>query len=109
MKVAVIADENTSLAFRLLGIKDVFVVRTPWDAEKAIKAVKEMSHVGIVLVGESAAEHIKGDIEELKRSRRGIYPLIMVIPDMKTVEEEKEDVLRGLIKRSIGVDILAKR
>ncbi len=109
MKVAVIADENTSLAFRLIGIKEAYVARSKWDAEKAVKAVREMSHIGIVLIGESVADYIKEEIEEWKKSRRGIYPIIMIVPDIKSVEEEREDPLRGMIKRSIGVDILAKR
>lgn len=108
MRVAVIADEITSIGYKLIGIRDVFVVRSKWDAVKTIRALREMPNVGIILVGESISEYVKDEIEEWKKEVKKIYPIVLSIPDIKSINEKIEDPIRNLVKRAIGVDILER-
>lgn len=108
MRVAVIADESTSLAYRLIGIKYVFAVKTKWDAIKTIRVLREMPDIGLVMIGESIMEYVKEEVDNWNKEKRKIYPIIVSFPDRRSIYEKVEDHIRNLVKRAVGIDILER-
>jgi len=100
-KIAIIGDDITNTGFNLGGVGYTFgeegLRERLYDLEK--------DNFGIIFITERIVEKNKSIIEDFKKSKRGILPLVIEIPDyMGPIE--KEDTISMLIKRAIGVDII---
>ncbi|AGB05165.1 archaeal/vacuolar-type H+-ATPase subunit F [Aciduliprofundum sp. MAR08-339] len=105
MKILVIGDRDMVNGFQLAGIKDVYEANDPWKIKEILDDVKFMKDVAIVIISRRMAQEIRDFLDEWKREK-GIYPIILEIPDKKG--GEFEDPMRSLVKRAIGVDILKR-
>ncbi len=99
-KVAVVAERELALGFKLIGIKDVFIAE-PQDEPRIVSELMEAKSHSLVMVSESAKKYMSADA--LRFVERSMYPLIVFIP-LPGVEESRESV-EALAKRILGVDI----
>jgi len=105
LKVSVIADRDTVNGFALTGIKDLYAVDNREEAKKALAEVMQDPDMGVVIINERYALYLQEDIRRW-REEKPLYPLIVEIQDKKG-RIEREDPIRILIKRAVGLDIEA--
>lgn len=105
MKVSVIADRETVNGFALAGIKDLYAVDNREEAKNALAEVMQDSDMGVVIITERYALYLHDDIRRW-REEKPLYPLIVEVQDKKG-RIEREDPIRMLIKRAVGLDIKA--
>lgn len=106
MEVALIGDKHTIYGFRLAGIKKTFLIeeRGKEDIRGILKGLFEGS-TALILITEKIAAEIGNLLEEAKRFRKGIMPIILQIPDSGGPLIAKVDPMRELIKRTVGFEI----
>jgi len=108
-KVVVVGKKDMTLGFSLAGIDETFTPADEYESKKRIDKLLESPDVGVILLSESIAEKIREHIQEKERERKGtIYPVIVEIPDKEGAVEDKEDPLKGKIKRAVGIDITSQ-
>ena len=78
MKILVIADPNTSLAFALAGI-DTRIVQSPAEIPDILQGLDRHS-ISLVLISEALAGENRATIERMVLEPGG--PLILEIPDI---------------------------
>ncbi|UCE37196.1 MAG: V-type ATP synthase subunit F [Thermoplasmata archaeon] len=105
MKISVIADKDTTMGFALTGIKDLYAVGNREEAKTALAEVMQDPDMGVLIITERYAHSLREDIQRF-REERPLYPLIVEVQD-KRGPMEKEDPIRILIKRAVGLDIEA--
>ena len=105
MKVSVIGDRDTVTGFALTGIKDLYAVKDREEAKSALAEVMQNPDIGVVIITERYAFSLSADIRRW-REEKPLYPLIVEIQDKKG-RIEREDPIRLLIKRAVGLDIKA--
>ncbi len=105
MKILVVGNKDMINGFQLAGIKDVYEANDAWKAKEILNDVKYMNDVAIVIISRRMAHEIREYLDDWKRDK-GIYPIILEIPDKKEVKVE--DPMRSLVKRAIGIDILKR-
>jgi V/A-type H+-transporting ATPase subunit F len=105
MRIVVVGDRDMVNGFQLAGIKDTYEAEDPWRVKEILNEIKDMPDVAIVIISRRIAYEIRDYINEWKKEK-GIYPIILEIPDKKEVEVE--DPMRDLVRRAIGIDILKR-
>ncbi|MCD6276335.1 V-type ATP synthase subunit F [Euryarchaeota archaeon ex4484_178] len=105
MRIVVVGSRDVVNGFQLAGIKDVYECEDSWRAKEILEEIRDMKDVAIVLIPTIISKEIRDFINEWKREK-GIYPVILEIPDRKEIEYE--DPMRELVRRAIGIDILKR-
>lgn len=105
MRVAVIADKDTALGFALTGIKDLYAAENREEAKSALAEVMQNPEIGVVIITERYAHSLREDIGRW-REEKPLYPLLVEVSDKKG-KMIREDPIRLLIKRAVGLDIKA--
>ncbi|MFQ5975092.1 MAG: V-type ATP synthase subunit F [Candidatus Hydrothermarchaeales archaeon] len=103
MNISVVADHTTVTGFRLAGIKDCHEVEKSEDAEEVLRSLTKEEDMGMIIITEAIAEKLRGEIDALIEGK--VTPLIVEIPDSKGPLPGKEDPIRRLVKRAVGVEI----
>ncbi len=103
MKVSVIGDKDTVMGFALTGIKDLYVVEDGEEAKQALSELMQNPDIGLVIITERYAHSLKENIRRW-REEKPLYPLIIEIQD-KSGKMDREDPIRMLIKRAVGIDV----
>ena len=106
MEIALIGDRHTVYGFRLAGIRKTFPIEE--IREQGIsEALKDLFGPGIalLLVTERVAEELGDKLEEANRFKKGMLPVIVVIPDSSGPMIKKIDPIRELIKRTVGFEM----
>ena len=101
-KIAIIGDALLSTGFALAGIKRTFIVRTGEEAESAVRQVMDDGEIGIAVIAEGLVDKIP-DRKTRLAIDSSIMPMFVPVPSYG--EGAREDVLRALIIRAIGIDI----
>jgi V/A-type H+-transporting ATPase subunit F len=101
-KIAIIGDTDTVVGFRLAGILKASVPSDSTAAREALIGYSQDSDVSLVIITERLAEQIRGTIEEITARP---YPVVVEIPDKRGRLEGRENPLRRLVKRAIGVEL----
>ncbi len=102
MRFFLISDNiDTQIGLRLVGIKGV-VVHEREEILAALKEVKKMEDVGIILMTEKIAELVPEAVYELRTSKS--LPLLTIIPDRHGTKRPKDFITR-YVKEAIGVRI----
>ncbi len=101
-KIAVIGDTDTVIGFRLAGILKATVSSDNTTTRRALNEYAQDQEVALVIINERLAEQVRNTIEEITTKP---YPVIVEIPDKRGRLEEKENPLRRLVKRAIGVEL----
>ncbi len=106
MKVAIIGDDDFVIGFQMGGVKLVYSCATPDDALKSIEKIRDMRDIAVLVIQRSYADKVREYINEWKH-KKDIYPVILELPGYGD-REAKEDPMRNVIKRAIGVDIMKR-
>jgi len=101
-KIAVLADKETAVYFKLSGIKNSYFVNNRAEAEKRIESLFANQEISLIMVTEQVFDWIQSRLTRMKREKE--YPLVVSIPG-KRGEKPKTDVLAELIKRTVGIEI----
>ncbi|MDD5194989.1 MAG: V-type ATP synthase subunit F [Candidatus Omnitrophica bacterium] len=100
MTIFCIADQESSMGFRLSGI-EIREVTTRADALEALRVAEAREGVGVILVTEKVVDFIKEEIEELTYQEQ--LPLILEIPSRGVFKRRK--TMGEFLKEAIGVSI----
>jgi V/A-type H+/Na+-transporting ATPase subunit F len=101
-KIATVSTEELSLGFRIAGVKDSIIVDNGTDAEEAIRNLLQRTDIGLIVVSTGVTKMIK-DRKVMNAIDTSLMPMFIEVPEYK--EEYKQDTLRRLILRAIGIDI----
>ncbi len=103
-KIGVMADKETSIYFKLGGVKNTWVVKSPEEAVKIFDEIKAKQLVSLVIATEPVFDWIK---DRLGKSKKEIeLPLVVSIPTRKGGGGKAQvDLLADLIKRTVGMEI----
>ena len=104
MKIIGIGDNDTIMALRLAGIKELY---TPDGDEVSIwNKIIEKEDIGIIIITENIADKIGNYIKDFRN--RNTIPLIIEIPDKKGRKKDHIDYISHLIKKAVGVEVKKK-
>ena len=101
-KIGVVADKETSVYFKLGGVKNSWVVKSEEEAVKTFEEIKSKQLVSLIIVTEQVFNWIKDKIGRGKKEVE--LPLVVSIPTRKGGKPQV-DLLADLIKRTVGVEI----
>jgi len=101
-KVAVLAEKETAVYFKLSGIKNSYFVNDRAEAEKRLESLFANQEISLIMVTEQVFDWIQSRLAKMKREKE--YHLVVSIPS-KRGEKPKADALAELIKRTVGVEI----
>ena len=101
-KIAVLADKETAVYFKLSGIKNSYFINNRAEAEKQIESLFANQEISLIIVTEQVFDWIQSRLAKMKREKE--YPLVVSVPG-KRGEKPKADALAELIKRTVGVEI----
>jgi V/A-type H+-transporting ATPase subunit F len=101
-KIGVMADKETSIYFKLGGVKNSWVVKSEEEALKTFEEIKSKQLVSLIIVTEPVFNWIKDKIGRGKKEVE--LPLVVSIPTRKGGKPQV-DLLADLIKRTVGVEI----
>ena len=101
-KIGVIADKETSIYFKLGGVKNSWVVRSEDEAVKTFEEIKSKQTVSLVIVTDTVFDWIKDKVGQGKKEIE--LPLVVSIPTRRGGKPQV-DLLAELIKRTVGVEI----
>lgn len=101
MKFFCIADEDTVRGFRLAGVEGQ-VVTSAQEAAAAVAAASAQTGPGIVILTESVAASIRGQVDVLRFERE--QPLIVEIPGPEGPLPGKRS-LRQLVQGAVGIRV----
>ncbi len=108
MKVVVVGDKDTAIGFSLAGVNEVYTPENDRETKKTIEKLFMESDVGVILMSERLAEDIRGYLDQKKDTMKEVYPVIVELPDKEGPIEDKEDPLKGKIKKAVGIDITSQ-
>ena len=102
MKIVGLFDKDTATAFRLAGIKEIYISND--DAMKKFNEIIERNDIGLILINEKIAENIKTKLNEFRL--RNTIPIVIEIPDKNGRIPDHIDYISGLIKKAVGVELI---
>lgn len=105
MKVVVVGKKDMAVGFSLAGVNEVFTPEDDYEAKKRLDKLLQSTDIGVILLSESIAEGISEHLQQKKKRKDDVYPVIVEIPDKEGPLEGKEDPLQDKIKRAVGIDI----
>jgi len=102
MEIIVIGDEITLTGFRMAGIKNTYSLDIP---KQSFRDLLQDENIGVIIVTEKFAEQHRSLIEESRKTKKRINPIVVEIPDSQGPIKREVDPIKELIKRAIGADI----
>ncbi len=105
MKVVVVGKKDMAVGFSLAGVNEVFTPEDDHEAKKRLDKLMQSTDVGVILLSESIAKDISEHLQQKKKRKDDVYPVIVEIPDKEGPVEGKEDPLQDKIKRAVGIDV----
>jgi V/A-type H+-transporting ATPase subunit F len=100
MEICCIADSDSFLGFKLAGVQ-TFKVVSRTEAVAALKVVRAVKDVAIILVTDKAAAMIPGEIQS--HIEENLLPLILEIPSRGAVRKHKSAA--ELLKKLVGIGV----
>ena len=102
-KMVIIADRQTSLPFRGIGI-DVIISEESEEVRRILQELFDEEKYGIIFLAQSLAMECLDLVEEL--SEKKTFPLITFVPDFtgefSIVTEQR---LKNLIRKAVGIEL----
>jgi vacuolar-type H+-ATPase subunit F/Vma7 len=106
MEIVLLGDRHTVYGFKLAGIRKVFPIEEARGKDmRGLLRDLFTGGVALILVTEKVAEEIAGLLEEAKRFKRGMMPIVVEIPDSGGPLATRTDPIRKLVKRTVGFEI----
>jgi len=103
LKVLIIAEKETSLPFRGIGVEAIIPISQAEEAKVLRNSFRE--DYGVLFVAESIAGRCLDLIGEL--SEKNPLPIITIIPDYPrtTISRVAQDMLKKMIKKAVGMEL----
>lgn len=101
--IAVVADSDTVIGFRLGGIKEVNTVENSEEAQEIIKNLT-LKGYSIIITTEKIGDEIRNFIDQITKNRT--LPIIVEVPDKTGPIKRASDPIQELVKRAIGIETL---
>lgn len=101
-KITVIGDRDTVIGFRMVGVSEGSVPKSPEETRKKLLEYFRDPRMGLILITERLASGVEDTIIELSQAP---VPVILLIPDRLGSTGTHETVLRELIRRAVGIEI----
>ncbi|MHA1636476.1 MAG: V-type ATP synthase subunit F [Candidatus Thorarchaeota archaeon] len=101
-KIAIIGDRDSVTGFRMVGVNESVVPKTPDETRQALLNYFRNPQMGLIIITEPLASEIEDTILELSESP---VPVILLIPDRQGSTGAYESVLKELVRRAVGVEI----
>ena len=98
MSIYAIADEDTVLSLKLVGV-DGQVVHTSAEAHEALQRILDRESIEIVLIDQTLAANFQQELGRLRMER--IRPLLVEIPG----ESGFETSLSQLVQHAVGIPL----
>ncbi len=102
MRIAVIGDRETVAGFRLAGVKESYIAEDGFSAQKQIKHLFNMPGIAVIFVTADLYSDISDMIHDRINSG-SVYPIVVEIPPAHG--EIKEDPIREIVRRAVGIDM----
>ncbi len=103
MRISVVGDEDTTVGFRLAGVKDAHFARDSKEAGELLKKLAKEEGMGMIIVTERYADELREEIRALREGK--IMPVFVEIPDKKGPMAKRVDPIKELVRRAVGVEI----
>jgi vacuolar-type H+-ATPase subunit F/Vma7 len=97
--VAVVGDEEFTLGFQLAGVTRAFILKEHPDG--TVRELMSNKEIGLIIIQESQLGKLSEELRE--QAVDSIEPVFLTI-----TEEDTNEEMRKLIKKSIGVDLWNK-
>lgn len=101
-KIAVIGDRDTVTGFRMVGVSESAVPKSPEETRQALLGFFRDPQMGLIIITEPLAAEVEDTILELSESP---VPVILLIPDRQGATGAYETVLKELIRRAVGIEV----
>ncbi|OYT34112.1 MAG: hypothetical protein B6U87_02540 [Candidatus Aenigmarchaeota archaeon ex4484_52] len=98
--IATIGNEKFTIGFNLCGIKDSFEVSTQQEANKITRQLLNNKQIGLVIIEAEIFNKLRPDVKN--KLLTSVSPMFIVLSE----GEKRDDSLRLMIKKAIGVDLL---
>lgn len=98
----VIGDSDTILGFQFAGVRGT-PVKTAEEARKAFHSVLERRSVQILVVTETVAQNLSGELTEHRAQAEP--PYVVEIPDIWDTEVKRQS-LESMIQEAVGIRIV---
>ncbi|AEM37931.1 Vacuolar H+transporting two-sector ATPase F subunit [Pyrolobus fumarii 1A] len=96
-RIAVIADEYTATAFRLIGV-EAYVAKDSGEARKILQKLLESTEVGVILVSNEYADAVKDIVEKIGDERSDV--VVAMLPTLKSPGKPVD--MRRLLLQALG-------
>ena len=103
MKIALIADDVTANYFKIGGLKHVFAVKWPKDAEKILLKLIEKKNFSILITTEKIISKNRTLINKIIEEHE--FPIIISIPTLGDTGHLGTDTITELIRRKLGIEL----
>ncbi|MDD5146194.1 MAG: V-type ATP synthase subunit F [Candidatus Pacebacteria bacterium] len=101
MKIGIIGEKKSVLAFQALGIQ-TFGVSNESDLNITLQQIRE-GDFAVIFVTEDMMQKYGQEIELLMR---GALPAVLVVPGVSGVGEKGRESLKRIMERALGSDTL---
>lgn len=102
IRIALIADFDTVIGFKLAGLKEAYIAENDIQAEKILNKLIDEKDIGIIIITESLANKLRSQIRQFYGK---IMPIIVEIPD-KLGPSPTIEFIRDLVRRTVGVEVI---
>ncbi len=100
--IVVIGDRDTVTGFKIVGVNESCVPRSPEDARQHLLEYFRHPSTGLILITERIAKKIEDTILELSQAP---VPVIILIPDRDGPTGAHDEVMKELVRRAVGIEI----
>jgi V/A-type H+-transporting ATPase subunit F len=101
-KIAVIGDRDTVIGFRMVGVTEGCVPKSPEETRSSLMSYFRDPNMGLILITEPLAEEVQDTIIELSEAP---VPVILLVPDREGSTGAYETVLKELVRRAVGIEV----
>ncbi|MGQ9691871.1 MAG: V-type ATP synthase subunit F [Thermaceae bacterium] len=104
MRLAVVADPETALGFRLAGFL-AYEARGPEEVRRRLEELVQAGDIALVAVDQSLLPDPEKAVERLLKGKD--LPVLLSIPALKEAfgKVDVEGFMRDLVRKTIGFDI----
>lgn len=98
MEIGVVGNDDFVTGFSLAGVRNIFTVKEDKKRNDLVEKIVNEDKIGILIMEESDFSRLSNMIK--KKLDRVVAPVVVTLS-----KEGKEENLRELVKRSVGVDL----
>ena len=101
-ELAVVGDSEFVMGFQLIGIKKIFEGESRQDLKEKFTETMKDFNVGIIVTNDSSIKKLDQNFR--RNVENSITPVVVVL----SIDAFAQDNLRDMIKKAIGIDLLAR-